>query len=172
MRYCNTCGNLIPDRSRKCRHCGADVSKKNQPDQPSTKYFEKYVEPQDKPSLKHEHMKWAQNAELQFKKSIWYIFPFFIIPGIGFMYVGQWKRGSYFLITFILTVILDVVTKVMGIFAFIPITAIAYLTLMTWSIVGTVKQIKLVNQEIEAYNQERLRRLRVEGSDFSLAPGK
>ena len=169
MKYCNTCGNLIPDRSRKCRHCGANITKNIQPDQPSEKYFDKYVEPQEKPNLKYELMKKAQNADLPMKKSIWYIFPFFIIPGIGLMYAGQWKRGSYFLISFILTVILDVVTKVNGMFAIIPFTAIAYLTLIIWGIVGTVKQIKLYNQEIEGYNQKPLH---IEDSDFSLAPGK
>ena len=61
MKYCNTCGSLIPNRSRKCRHCGADVIKSSQPDQPSAKYFEKYAEPQDKPSLKYKMMEKAFN---------------------------------------------------------------------------------------------------------------
>ncbi len=169
MKYCNTCGNLIPNRFRKCRHCGSDVTKSIQPDQPSAKYFEKYAASQEKPSLKYKVMEKIPESGIPKKKSLLFITPYFLIPGIGFMYVGQWKRGSYFLISFILTVILDVLTKVNGIFAFIPITSIAYLTLIIWSIVGTVKQIKLYNQEIEGYNRKPLY---IEDSDFSLVPGK
>ena len=92
MKYCNTCGNLIPDRARKCRHCGANVTKNDQTDQPFAKYLEKYVEPQNKPNLKEQLMVKAQDPSYPTRKSIWFIFPFFIVPGIGLIYAGNKQK--------------------------------------------------------------------------------
>jgi hypothetical protein len=78
------------------------------------------------------------------------IFPFFLIPGIGIMYAGNVKRGIKFLIAFLAIVFVDVITKVVLqnyflVYAVIP----AYLTLIIWGIVGTIKELKHYNQNIE-----------------------
>ena len=146
-KYCNSCGNLIPNRARKCRNCDYKSEKS---DQPSAKYFEKYVEHTDKPSLKYKLYERLQDQSVPMKKNLFMIFPFFIIPGIGLIYAGNIKRGIKFFVAFLAVVFIDVFTKVVfQIYFLIYLVGPMYITLIIWGIVETIKEIKNYNTTIE-----------------------
>jgi hypothetical protein len=176
MKYCNTCGKLISDRARKCSNCGTKVNKKYT--QTDFTYVEKipieknYIEENSisgytPPKLRN--YSYSEKNTLTIKKNLLYITPFFLIPGIGFIYAGDWRKGVKFLIVFIITTITDVVFKVKGVFYVIPFTSVAYITLIVWSIVGSIKLIRKHNQEVEGFVQKQPPR---KDSDFTLIPGK
>ena len=176
MKYCNTCGKLISDRARKCSNCGTKVNQKYT--QSDFTYVEKkpaeekYIEENSisgyAPPLPRNYPYSSKNT-LTIKKNLLYITPFFLIPGIGYFYAGNWRGGLKFLIIFIITTITDVIFKVKGYWFIIPISSIAYSTLIIWSIVGSIKLIKKHNQEVEGFIQRQPPR---KDSDFTLVPGK
>ena len=151
MKYCNTCGSLIKDRARKCSNCGTKVDENIVAE---NVYGKSFTSQEDfKPSSKA--FKDLGEISASQKKNLFYITPFFLIPGIGFMYAGEKKKGFYFFTLFIITVIIDVTMKVNGLIGIvIGITTPAYLILMVWGIVGAVKQIRIHNENIEMHNQK------------------
>ncbi len=156
MKYCNTCGKLIPDRAGKCSYCGANTKNSDHLDQPSAKYFDNYVDPQEEPSLKNKSTDNFQDTSIPMKKNLFSIFPFFIIPGIGFMYAGNMKKGIKFFLSFLAVVFVDVFTKVVLLNYFLVYLVIPlYLTLIIWGIVGSNKEIRNYNSNIENINQKQ-----------------
>ncbi|MFW9853247.1 MAG: hypothetical protein ACFFDS_09900 [Candidatus Thorarchaeota archaeon] len=145
-KYCINCGETIPNRSRKCPKCGVNLRKANK----TAEFIYDKSYPQEEPSQEYKITTAFQNKNFLQKKNIFMIFPFFLIPGIGFMYAGKMKKGIKFLLIFLMIVFIDVFTKVVLqnyflVFAVIP----AYLTVIIWGIVGTVKELKTYNQNIE-----------------------
>jgi hypothetical protein len=151
MKYCNNCGELISDRAKKCRNCGADTRNRDTFSQPSAKYFDDYKGPQEKPSLKSKIIENYQYTSFSKRKSLFFIFPFLIIPGVGIMYAGNIGKGIKFLAVFLAIVFVDVFTKVVLqnyalVFAVIP----AYLISIIWGIRAAIKELKIYNQNIES----------------------
>ncbi len=145
-KYCVNCGESIPNRSRKCPKCGVNLRKFSK----TVGYIYDKSYTQEEPSPKDKITNAFQDKNFFPKKNIFLIFPFFLIPGIGFMYAGRKKKGIKFFSIFLAVVFIDVFTKVVLqnyflVYAVIP----AYLTLIIWGIVGTVKELKIYNQNIE-----------------------
>ena len=167
MKYCNSCGNLISDRARKCRHCGVNLKNRDYIYQPSEKYFEKYADPQKKHSLKYKIMEKIENPSTPMKKSLWPIFPFLIVPGIGLMYAGNIYKGIKFFVVFLVVVFVDVFTKVVLqnytlVFAVIP----AYLISITWGIIAAVKELKIYNQNVENIQRKQYPSKKIDSSVY------
>ena len=79
------------------------------------------------------------------------------------------EKGLFFLLAFAITTTVDVITKVNGLYGFIGVTTPAYLTLIIWSIVGSLKEIKSHNEEEDNYYQKQPK---IIDADFSLNPKK
>ncbi len=150
MKYCNTCGNLNRNKARKCSNCGTLVNRNVVSE---NEYGKNYSTQEDfKPSAKA--YKDFKTIYVSQKKNLLYLFPFFLIPGIGIIYAGNWKRGLYFLLAFIVTTIFDVVFKVRGSFFVIGITTPAYIILIVWGIIAAIKEIRLYNEKVENQPQK------------------
>ena len=152
-KYCNSCGNIVPNRARKCRNCGFKLVES---DQPSAKYLENYAETSEKSSLKYKLYEKMLNQGIPMKKNLFMIFPFFLIPGIGLMYAGNIKRGIKFLIAFLVVVFIDVFTKVVfQIYFLIYLVGPLYTILIIWGIVASIKEIKNYNTNIDSIMRKK-----------------
>ncbi|MHA1199710.1 MAG: hypothetical protein ACTSQF_10320 [Candidatus Heimdallarchaeaceae archaeon] len=180
MKYCNSCGNLIPNRAKECPICGFRVNKKQ-----DVIYHEEGVPPIEEYSKKNvfinkvetvttrveQHNKNIESRILNnpTKKNLLHIFPFFLIPGVGHFYAGSFKKGLYLFISFLIILTLDITLKIANIWAVIPITSIGYTTLMIWGIVGSIKQVRAFNEELANYYQNIPQKRKI---DYSINPAK
>lgn len=156
MKYCNTCGNLNYDRARRCSVCSTGFKKKDRHIDYTMEEHIPFIEEYSKKSVFTSPSKIGSNyLPTPKKKNLLFIFPFFFIPGIGHIYAGKWKKGLYLLGAFIIVVIVDVVTKVLGFWVIIGVTTPAYLILIIWGIIGSIKLIKAHNEEVEGYYQKQ-----------------
>ena len=172
MKYCNTCGNLNYDRVRRCSVCNTRFRKLkhiNNGNEENLPAIEEYSKKNVFSSPIPNYLTYTKKMTNPKKKNLLFIFPLMLIPGIGFMYASRWKKGLFFLLAFAITTTVDVITKVNGLYGFIGVTTPAYLTLIIWSIVGSLKEIKSHNEEVDNYYQKQPK---IIDADFSLNPKK
>ncbi len=156
MKYCNSCGATIRDKARKCPKCGVKFNKK-------AKYnivdYDDFSTHQINPSKQKAQYEKPQDVQIPQEKSkataiALSIFP----PGMGLLYVGNWKKGLKILFIFLFVTTVDIVTKVVfqNVAIGIPISIIGYPSIIIWSIVSTNKHFKNNDQPSEKYTKKAL----------------